>query len=45
MSDERLYNIAMLSLHAARTKAVNLDRVVDMFVSMYPDAVFRWSDI
>ncbi len=37
MSNERLSNLAMLALHKDRAKYLDLDRVVDIFVNMYPN--------
>ncbi len=37
MSNERLSSLAMLSVHRERAKKLNLDRVVDLFVNMYPN--------
>ena len=36
MLDERLSNIAILSVHSRRAKALDLDKVVDKFVLRYP---------
>lgn len=37
MCDERLTDLAMLSIHSRRAKSIDLERVVDMFVNMYPN--------
>ena len=37
MSDERLTHLAMLSIHSRRAKNLDLERVVDMFINMYPN--------
>jgi len=36
MTDERLSSIAIISVHKDRAKKLDLDRVVDHFVEMYP---------
>ena len=36
MTDERLSSIAIISVHKDRAKTLDLDRVVDHFVEMYP---------
>ena len=36
MLDERLSDLAILSIHSVRAKAMNLDTVVDKFASNYP---------
>ena len=36
MLDERLSNIAILSMHSERAKAMDLDKVVDRFIATYP---------
>lgn len=37
MSDERLSNLAVLSIHSTRAQNLDLERVVDMFINMYPN--------
>ena len=37
MSDKRLTHLAMLSIHSRRAKNLDLERVVDMFINMYPN--------
>jgi hypothetical protein len=37
MSDMRLSNIAVISVHAKRAKNLNLEKVIDLFIEMYPN--------
>lgn len=37
MIDERLTHLAVLSIHSRRAQNLDLERVVDMFVKMYPN--------
>lgn len=36
MLDERLSSISILSIHSVRAQALDLDKVIDKFVAMYP---------
>ena len=36
MLDDRLSDVAVLSMHSARARSLDLDKVVDKFVAVYP---------
>ena len=45
MLDERLLNIAVLPMHAVRAKSIDLDKVLDRFVSLYPNCRIQLTNI